>query len=84
MYIYIYIDVCVCVYIYICIYIHIKFYIQMCIYIYIHIHMYISNLTCWVCGQTPSTLKRKRARVHQIGKNRNTETELESGHAQMD
>ena len=38
----------------------------------------IPKLTCWVCGTKPSTLVRKRARAHQTGGPKETETELET------
>jgi len=40
----------------------------------------ILRLTCWVRGTNPSTLERKRARAHQIGMPKQTDTELECGH----
>ena len=37
----------------------------------------ILKLTCWVRGTHPSTLGRTRARTHQLGEPKETETEVE-------
>jgi hypothetical protein len=37
----------------------------------------IAEWTCWVCGTDPSTLDRERARAHQIGEPKQTETAVQ-------
>ena len=44
----------------------------------IHFRRTILKLTCWVRGATSSTLGRKRAWPHQIGEQKQTNTERES------